>query len=97
VGHSNYTIQIHFATEMKASPHSCIEFTPVPNVGNSELNGRWDISPAGQGSQLSFSVTMETDLPIPFFLKSVAKPLLEKELTNYFDKYVSNVEKALKQ
>ena len=92
--YSNYEFQIHFQTKNVCDPQK-IELHPQKNIGNCELKGTWKFSEEGSKTKVTVEVILTLNLPIPFFLKSVAAPLTNKEIIKLFDKYISNVEKAL--
>jgi len=93
--HSGYEFQIKLLTEKALSEPFKLQLLNVPQVGNAGINASWQVVPEGQGSQVRFQVTLEVELPIPSILKGVAAPLVQRELSKFFDKYASHVEKTL--
>jgi carbon monoxide dehydrogenase subunit G len=95
VGYSSYELQIKLATQFHLEPPHRIRATPVPEPGGCQFTGSWEFQAAGQGTQITFEGTLEIELPVPSFLKSVATPLAQKELGKLFDRYTGRVEKNL--
>lgn len=95
VSYAGYEFRIELATRFKAEPNRLIAMEPVSGLGNAQLAGRWELSPSGSGTTVTFDASLEADLPVPFFLKSMASSVAQKELAKVFDRYLANVEKAL--
>ena len=49
----------------------------------------------GDKTKVTFEVKMQTELPLPFFLKAIAAPITQTELSKFFDRYIANVSKVL--
>lgn len=98
VSYSGLSIQIQFYTHFNPKGLEKIEIVSVPGRGTAELNGHWLLRPENsERTELNFEVKVEADLEIPFFLKSMAEPVLKRELGKLFERYLSNVEKAVSQ
>ena len=95
VGYSSYEIIIKLATRFTKESPNRITVHPIPEVGAFLFTGAWEFAAKGAKTEVTFSANLEMDLPIPFFLKAVAVPLAQKELTNLFDRYIHRVEKNL--
>lgn len=89
-------IQIEFVTRFEAT-HQSIEMHSEKAPFPSTLSGGWFVSSRGNRTSVQFKVKLETELPIPFFLKSVATPVAKKEVSKVFDQYIQNVEKVLSE
>jgi len=95
--YGGYGIRIFFMTRFQSKDKNLIEMIAVNNPSPSQLSGRWKFAAHGEKTRVSFEAKLHVDLPVPFFLKSVAVPLAEKELTKIFDRYIVNVGKALSE
>lgn len=95
VGHSGYTLQIKLATRKRPIQHHTLELEPIPKAGYSPIHASWTITPEGDHSTVRFRATLETELPIPSLLKSMAAPIAQRELSKFFDRYIQNVSKTL--
>lgn len=91
--YGGYDFQIQFQTQFKFAGNN-VEIIPY-NAKGTELHGRWEFSESNGGTTLKFSARFVTELGIPFFLKSMATSLVQKELTRLFDRYSDNVAKVL--
>lgn len=76
---------------------SQINIVPENKPGYSQLAGYWRVLPEGTGSKIEFSIKLSMELPIPSLLKSMAAPVVQKELTKLFQRYLDNVGKTLSQ
>jgi carbon monoxide dehydrogenase subunit G len=95
VKYNNYEFHIQVVTRFEMGPGHTIKLVSVPKPGHSSLTGSWNVEPQGSGSRITFTVDLQTELPIPFLLKAVAAPITQKELGKVFDRYLANVGKAL--
>jgi carbon monoxide dehydrogenase subunit G len=95
VGYSSYELQIRLATQFHKEPPHRISATPYPEPGGCQFTGSWEFKAAGTGTQITFDAKLEIELPVPSFLKAVATPLAQKELSKLFDRYIARVEKNL--
>lgn len=90
-------IELKLVTRFALEEPSRISVTPVEisGPGTSRFTGEWRFQSAGEKCQISFDTRLETELPLPFFLKAVAGPVAQREITNLFDRYLANVAQAL--
>jgi carbon monoxide dehydrogenase subunit G len=95
VKYGGYEFQIKFTTKVRVIANHHIELESVPKAGDSDLTGGWKFKDAGGKTEVHFSASIGLELPIPFFLKSMATPVTQKEITKLFDRYIANVSKAL--
>lgn len=95
VSYGGYEIKLDLATRFSIDTGKRIGIEPVSGSGNGELRGQWRFAPKGNGTEVHFEAELQGDLPVPFFLKTLAVSVAQKELTKVFDTYLSNVEKAL--
>lgn len=95
VGYSGYEFQIRLKTRAEIQAPSHITFHPVGGKGLASLHGGWQLSPEGKGTRVGFKATLSLELPVPGFLKAMARPLAEKEISKLFDRYIQRVEKTL--
>jgi ribosome-associated toxin RatA of RatAB toxin-antitoxin module len=93
VGYSGYEVQIKLITKFSYTPEKRIDVAPIAEPGACLFTGSWQFEPKGTGTQVEFTVTFVMELPIPGFLKGMAVPLAQKEMTKLFDRYIARVEK----
>ena len=93
VGYSGYELQIKLVTNFTKTPESRIDVTPIAEPGACLFTGGWEFAPSGSGTQITFNVKFEIELPVPGFLKGMAVPLAQKEMVKLFDRYIARVEK----
>ncbi len=93
VGYKGYELQIKLVTRFTKTPDESIEVTPVSEPGTSLFTGSWRFTPEGANTRMTFKAKFEIELPVPGFLKAVAAPLAQSELTKLFDRYIARVEK----
>lgn len=99
VTYSGQDFQIRFVTRFAPQAPDRIALSSVDdpgNFGNSRMQGEWRLrSTAPDTTEITFDVKLDTELPIPFFLKAMAAPLAQTELGKLFDRYLGNVAKTL--
>jgi carbon monoxide dehydrogenase subunit G len=74
-----------------------IDILAQKKAGYSELAGYWRVLPEGAGSKIEFNIKLTMELPIPFFMKGMATPVVQRELSKLFQRYLENVGKTLSQ
>lgn len=95
VEYSSYKFQIQVLTRIETVGSETIRMVSVPKEGFSSLKGEWHVEEKGKGSLVTFAIDLQTELPVPFFLKAMAAPITQKEIGKIFDRYLANVGKAL--
>lgn len=99
VSYSGQDFEIRFATRFTPEPPNKISVASVEDpstFGSSRMHGEWRLKALpDQRTEITFDVKLQTELPIPFFLKAMAAPLAQTELGKLFDRYLANVAKTL--
>ncbi len=93
--HSGYGFQVAFITQFIKEPDISIRMLPVEKPGMSKLSGNWRFEPQGTLTKVHFTASLSLELPLPFFLKSIAGPTAQKEIAKLFDHYVTHVTQAI--
>lgn len=95
--YAGQTVQLKLVTRFDFSPPEHVHLAPVsaPDTTAGKFQGEWRFEKAGSGTRLVFDVTLEVELPLPGLMKAIAQPLAQKEMSNFFDRYLANVAKAL--
>lgn len=88
-------IALSFRTHFRFREPNYIGMESVPGSESGDLSGGWTLSEEGALTHILFETRLRLRLPIPFFLKTLAAPFAEKELTKFFDRYVENLRRAL--
>ncbi len=94
VSYSGYDFQIQLLTKLTPSGRK-IRIESIPEKGATDIRGEWEVMEAGSEADIRFEVLLELELPVPFFMKSIATSLTQKELSTFFERYMNNVEKSL--
>lgn len=95
LSYSGYELAFSMNTQLKTTQDTVTHF-PLSGKGNAQLQAEWQIQAhPRQGSQLLFRAELTLELPIPRFLKGMAEPLTQKEISKLMEQYVSNVAKDL--
>lgn len=95
INYGGYEIGLSLTTEFQVDELKKIEMVPVAKPGQGSLRGTWTFHSQDSQTMVQVSFVLEMELPLPFFLKGVAESVARKELTKLFDRYTTNVEKAL--
>lgn len=95
IAHSGYEMQIKLVTRLTLKKPHRIEMEPLPEPGSSTIKGFWEVDSHHDKARVKFDADLVMELPLPFFVKAMAAPIVQKELTKLFDRYLSNVAKAL--
>lgn len=88
-------IQIKLVTKVEHRTNTAIDIISEPGDDLSDIKATWTFKPANQECDLTFTVDMDAQIPLPFFLKTVTAPLAQKEISRIFDRHLDNVAKAL--
>jgi carbon monoxide dehydrogenase subunit G len=95
VKYGGYELQIKFTTRAKTHSPQSIKLESVPQPGDSDLSGAWEFKADEGGTKVTFTVQVNLELPIPFFLKSMATPITQTEIAKLFERYIANAGKAI--
>jgi carbon monoxide dehydrogenase subunit G len=95
VKHSGYEFQIKVVTRFEFKEPEVIEMVSLPHPEHSTLQGKWQLQGQGGKTIVTFKVDLQAELPLPFFLKAVAAPITQSEISKLFDRYLANVGQAL--
>jgi len=68
-----------------------VVWTPVPDVGNAQVSGNWQITPNKKTTQLVLTVEAEVTLPLPALMKLVVQPVVESEFERMTEQYIDNL------
>ncbi len=90
-----YHLQITFLTRFEKSGTHEIQIIPIKEGERAFLSGRWQLTPLKEGTQVSFEATLVGELPLPGLMKPIVTPLAQKEVKKLFDRYITNVAKAI--
>lgn len=97
IGIEKYSLQICYASCYKAFPDDGrIVWTAVKGEGNGQVNGRWNLSDNKEGVTCRLITTAKITLPLPGMLKIALSPLVKREFTGKVEKYIDNLQQALR-
>ena len=96
IEYGGYSLTPKLLTRFEESSDQ-ITIVPQKKQGYSELTGHWRVLSEGTGSKIEFGIKLTMELPIPFFMKAMAAPVVQKELSKLFQRYLENVGKTLSQ
>jgi len=92
VGTAQVNIQTVYASKYVSSkPKGTVVWTPVKNVGNALVGGRWNIKDNKKTTALELRIEGEITLPLPGLMKMVVAPVVEGEFEKLVDKYIANL------
>lgn len=92
VGLSKYNVQVIYACKYENDPKAgVIRWTPVDGVGNGRNTGEARLTDKGGRTHVSFSTSLELELPIPSLAKALVKPLVVKEFNKTADEFEQNL------
>lgn len=72
-----------------------VRWTPLPEVGNGRIRGRWSLQPSPAGTAIDFETDGHLEVPVPRLLKSVAEPFVLAEFARSIDAYLDALAKSL--
>ncbi|MDP3856566.1 MAG: hypothetical protein Q8Q73_02270 [Stagnimonas sp.] len=73
-----------------------LSWTPVRDVGNAHIEGRFRVRESGAGSVLSFAVRGELhDVPVPLVYRLVAPAFIQGKFTALVDRFLERTAEAL--
>src|SRR5437016_2212790 len=81
-------LEINCVTHVGISGHQ-VTCTPVPGRGNAQLTAAWSLFESGGEVNLEFHAQFNRDINIPLWLKAIALPFAQNELTKLFDHYLT--------
>ncbi|GAB4400189.1 MAG: hypothetical protein OHK0048_15010 [Rhodoferax sp.] len=68
-----------------------VQWTPLPDVGNAQVQGHWIITPKKSGTALEFHSRGVLTLPLPGLMKKIVGPLVEAEFEKLVEQYIDNL------
>ncbi len=96
IGISGFSHQVVYACRYEPDERSrTIRWTPVPDVGNGQVSGSWRLAPEGTGTRLVFEARGALSIPVPWLLRSLVGPFVDKEFNDQIEAYLGNVARAL--
>ncbi len=96
IGISGFSHQVVYACRYERDePRGTLSWTPVEGEGNSEVSGSWRLAPDGTGTRLVFEAHGQLSVPVPFLLRPVAGPFVEREFESQIETYLGNITRAL--
>jgi len=96
IGLSGFSHQVVYACRYEEDEAGgTVRWTPVNGEGNSEISGSWRLEPEGGGTRLTLEVRGDLSVPVPWLLRSIAGPFVEREFKQQIDTYVRNLTRAL--
>lgn len=98
VGAKGHFITVAFDTVAKFTDGSSIEFTTIEGSGNADISGGFTVSSMKNGTaelSVTFDATATLPFKLPFFVKPVARKMMEMELGRTLGRYLENAKKEL--
>ncbi|MFP4473973.1 MAG: SRPBCC family protein [Desulfatibacillaceae bacterium] len=98
VGISKYSVQTVYACDYHwDKDQGVVQWEPVPDVGNTEVSGRWMIEEQGDSVHVVLDTRAVSNVPLPKLAKSLVAPLAIREFEGMVDKYIENLIKTFNQ
>jgi len=71
--------------------NATVRWSPLPGVGNAQVQGHWAITGLKNGTQLELGLQGDLTLPLPGLMKKVVAPVVEAEFEGLVDRYLDNL------
>lgn len=92
MGLEQVNLQIVYASSYRANrKKGLISWEPVPQVGNAQVAGSWQITKNKSSTHLVLTVEGEVTLPLPGLMKLVLQPVVEAEFERLCEEYIANL------
>ncbi len=89
------SLEIECFTRIEVTPNR-ISALPVSGRGNAVLSIQWILEPGDHGCRLTLEADFGLEMNIPIWLKPLAAPFAESELSKLFERYLSEVTRHAK-
>lgn len=87
---------VSYAADYTTEPNGNLRFTPVAGIGNASVEGRFAVTPQGEGALLSFSVKGELrEVPVPLMYRLIAPAFIQGKFTAMVDAFLQRTKDAL--
>ena len=97
VGVKGINIQVKYSVKFSTIPEKEVSWETIPGSGNAEVKGKFEINDKGGSTELTLSMDVTIDAPIPKLMSKMAKPLLDKEVKDLVKGYLENIKKSLEE
>jgi carbon monoxide dehydrogenase subunit G len=95
VGTSQVNIQTVYASKYVSNKaKGTVTWTPVKDVGNSQIAGSWKIKEGKGGTNVKLEITGTVEVPLPGLMKMVVVPVVKGEFEKLVEKYIDNLVKT---
>ena len=95
LAYSGYQFAFSFVTQFRFHPTSRIDIEPIATPGSGTFSGAWRLEESGQKTNVTFEGNLEIELAVPFFVKGMATPIVQREIGKLFEQYLTHVANAL--
>lgn len=90
IGYSGYELAIQFDTLITTQANSWVAATPTGS-GKTRFRAKWTFSGDTNKTTVDLDAELDLELPIPGFLKGMAAPITQREITGLFESYAAAV------
>lgn len=99
IGLDKYFIQTVYACKYVADPEKLtVKWTPVKNVGNAQVNGKWTIKSLGEKrTKLTLSTRGTLEMPFPSLAKILLGGFIRGEFEGLIRGYIENLQETFKK
>lgn len=94
IGVAQISLQTIYACDYvteRGKNQASVVWTPVPDVGNAQVSGSWQIKAQKKGTHLVLNLLGVLTLPLPSLMKKVVGPVVEAEFERMVDQYIDNL------
>ena len=92
VGLEHINLQIVYASAYTSNrKKATVNWVPVPDMGNAQVAGSWQISSQNKATHLVLTVEASITLPLPSLMKMVVQPVVEAEFERLTETYIANL------
>ncbi len=95
VGVKGISIQVKYDVKFSTTPKEEIAWETIPGSGNAEVKGKFTLKEKNDSTDVTLSMDVTVEAPIPRLMTKLAKPILEKEIKELVEGYLANIKKTL--
>lgn len=96
LGAGPISFQVLYASKYRFDPATrLVAWDPVPNVGNTQVSGKWLIEPTARGTRFSLDTHFALEAPFPRVLRGTVEGIVQKENERIIGTYLANLARTL--
>lgn len=84
-----------YDSALKSGKTATVSWTPLPKVGNGQIEGRWRLAVENGGTQIEFETAGALEIPVPALFRPMAAPFVQGMFRDEVGRYLANIRRAL--